>query len=217
MEELEQAQKQVLAVRHQYEEKVRQLQMRIRATEEERDKVLSNVNSVECETNEKVKKVKDEFEKKLLMLQRDLKKAEQAKRDYSRMQKQSSYHEKQLKTLQHELQEMKKTKVCLCPGFVTRKFCRILLSSSKGSTKYLENVFSLIRRQLVCDIWWSCHEFSFYWKVKCLQYIMIEYVNYKYQHIDCVDTGIYDWMDVIMVCYLVGEVNEASEGRIGER
>lgn len=147
MEELEQAQKQVLAVRHQYEEKVRQLQMRIRATEEERDKVLSNVNSVECETNEKVKKVKDEFEKKLLMLQRDLKKAEQAKRDYSRMQKQSSYHEKQLKTLQHELQEMKKTKVCMCPGFVTRKFCRILLSSSRGSTKYLENVFSLIRRQ----------------------------------------------------------------------
>lgn len=113
VEELEQAQKQVLAVRHQYEEKVRQLQMRIRATEEERDKVLSNVNSVECETNEKVKKVKDEFEKKLLMLQRDLKKAEQAKRDYSRMQKQSSYHEKQLKTLQHELQEMKKTKVKL--------------------------------------------------------------------------------------------------------
>lgn len=133
----------MLAVRHQYEEKVRQLQMRIRATEEERDKVLSNVNSVECETNEKVKKVKDEFEKKLLMLQRDLKKAEQAKRDYSRMQKQSSYHEKQLKTLQHELQEMKKTKVCLCPRFVTRKFCRILLSSSRGSTKYLENVLVL--------------------------------------------------------------------------
>lgn len=122
MEELEQAQKQVLAVRHQYEEKVRQLQMRIRATEEERDKVLSNVNSVECETNEKVKKVKDEFEKKLLMLQRDLKKAEQAKRDYSRMQKQSSYHEKQLKTLQHELQEMKKTKVCLCPGLLRGSF-----------------------------------------------------------------------------------------------
>lgn len=114
----------MLAVRHQYEEKVRQLQMRIRATEEERDKVLSNINSVECETNEKVKKVKDEFEKKLLTLQRDLKKAEQAKRDYSRMQKQSSYHEKQLKTLQHELQEMKKTKVCLYPGFVMRKFYR---------------------------------------------------------------------------------------------
>lgn len=46
---------------------------------------------------------------------------------------------------------------------------------------------------------------------------MIQYVNYKYQHIDCVDTGIYNSMDVIMVCYLVGEVNEASEGRIGER
>lgn len=41
--------------------------MRIRAIEEERDKVLLNVNSVECEINEKVKKVKDEFEKKLLM------------------------------------------------------------------------------------------------------------------------------------------------------
>ena len=111
VEELEQAQKQVLAVRHQYEEKVRQLQMRIRATEEERDQVLSSINNVASESNEKVKKVKDEFEKKLITLQRDLKKAEQAKRDYSRMQKQSSYHEKQLKTLQHELQEMKRTKV----------------------------------------------------------------------------------------------------------
>lgn len=59
--------------------------------------------------------------------------------------------------------------------------------------------------------------FPFTEKLNVLQYIMIEYVNYKYQHIDCVDTGIYDSMDVIMVCYLVGEVNEASEGRIGER
>lgn len=46
---------------------------------------------------------------------------------------------------------------------------------------------------------------------------MIKHVNYKYQGIDCVNTGIYDSRDVIMVCYLVGEVNEASEGRIGER
>lgn len=111
MEELEQAQKQVQAVRHQYEDKVRQLQMQIRATQEERDKVLSNINSVESQSVEKVKKVKDEYEKKLITLQRDLKKTEQARRDYTRMQKQSSYHEKQLKTLQHELEEMKRTKV----------------------------------------------------------------------------------------------------------
>lgn len=39
---------------------------------------------------------------------------------------------------------------------------------------------------------------------------MIKHVNYKYQGIDYVNTG-------ILVCYLVGEVNEASEGRIGER
>ncbi|XP_055997071.1 kinesin-like protein KIF21A isoform X5 [Ostrea edulis] len=113
VEELEQAQKQVQAVRHQYEDKVRQLQMQIRATQEERDKVLSNINSVESQSVEKVKKVKDEYEKKLITLQRDLKKTEQARRDYTRMQKQSSYHEKQLKTLQHELEEMKRTKVKL--------------------------------------------------------------------------------------------------------
>lgn len=47
--------------------------------------------------------------------------------------------------------------------------------------------------------------------------VMIKHVNYKYQGIDCVNTGIYDSRDVIMVCYLVGEVNEASKGRIGER
>ncbi|XP_062570357.1 kinesin-like protein KIF21A isoform X3 [Saccostrea cucullata] len=113
VEELEQAQKQVQAVRHQYEEKVRQLQSQIRATEEERDKVLSNISSVESESMGKVKKVKEEYEKRLTTLQNDLKKTEQAKRDYARMQKQSSYHEKQLKTLQHDLAEMKKTKVKL--------------------------------------------------------------------------------------------------------
>lgn len=46
---------------------------------------------------------------------------------------------------------------------------------------------------------------------------MIKHVNYKYQGIDYVNIGIYDLRDVIMVCYLVGEVNEASKGRIGER
>lgn len=40
---------------------------------------------------------------------------------------------------------------------------------------------------------------------------MIKHVNYKYQGIDYVN------VDVIMVCYLVGQVNEASKGRIGER
>lgn len=186
VEELEQAQKQVLAVRHQYEEKVRQLQMRIRATEEERDKVLSNINSVECETNEKVKKVKDEFEKKLSTLQRDLKKAEQAKRDYARMQKQSSYHEKQLKTLQHELQEMKKTKVCVVSRFCYEGLLKDLVSWGRRWTQYYKNIISVLRSWWVCDIWMDLVISS----SKNLQKFRCTVTMKHIISFDCVNTGI---------------------------
>ena len=70
--------------------------------------------SVESQSSDKVKKVKVEFEKKLTGLQNDLKKLQAAKKEHAKMLKNQSHYEKQLKTLQHELGEMKKTKVCLC-------------------------------------------------------------------------------------------------------
>lgn len=113
VEELEQTQKRLHSVRVQYEEKVVQLQVKIKSIEMERDTILSNIGSVESQSSDKVKKVKVEFEKKLTGLQNDLKKLQAAKKEHAKMLKNQSHYEKQLKTLQHELGEMKKTKVKL--------------------------------------------------------------------------------------------------------
>lgn len=113
VEELEQSQRRLHAMKTQYEEKVVMLQNKIKATELERDKVLANINQVSTTNQDQVKKVKMEFEKKLTNLQTDLKKMQAAKKDHAKLVKNQSHYEKQLKTLQHELGEMKKTKVRL--------------------------------------------------------------------------------------------------------
>ncbi|XP_041367345.1 kinesin-like protein KIF21A isoform X2 [Gigantopelta aegis] len=113
IEELESSQKKLHVVKMQYEEKVIQLQHKIKETESERDKVLSNLGIMESTSMEKQKKVKDQYEKKLNDLQSDLKKFQAARKEHAKLVKNQSHYEKQLKTLQHEMQEMKKTKVRL--------------------------------------------------------------------------------------------------------
>ncbi|ESP04090.1 hypothetical protein LOTGIDRAFT_136727, partial [Lottia gigantea] len=111
IEELEQSQKKMHALRHQYEEKVVQLETRIRETELERDQILSNLGNKESSSNDKVKKVKQDYEKKINDLTGDLRKMQAAKKEHAKLVKNQSHYEKQLKTLQHEMLEMKKTKV----------------------------------------------------------------------------------------------------------
>ncbi|KAL3841390.1 hypothetical protein ACJMK2_019542 [Sinanodonta woodiana] len=113
IEELELTQRRLHSLKSQYEEKVLQLQAKIKETELERDKVLANINQVENVTAEKAKKVRDEFERKLNDMQSELKKLNAAKKEHSKLIRNQSHYEKQLKTLQHELAEMKKTKVRL--------------------------------------------------------------------------------------------------------
>ena len=71
---------------------------------------------MEATTAVKTKNVKVEFEKRLNNLQEDLKKMQAAKKDHAKIVKNNSHTEKQLKTLQHELSEMKKTKVGTVTG-----------------------------------------------------------------------------------------------------
>ncbi|XP_025085629.1 kinesin-like protein KIF21A isoform X2 [Pomacea canaliculata] len=113
IEELEASQKKLHAMKMQYEEKVLQLQIRIKETEVERDTVLSNIGQIESTTTEKTKKITAEYEKKLSNLQSELKKMQAAKKEHAKLVKNQSHYEKQLRTLQHELAEMKKTKVKL--------------------------------------------------------------------------------------------------------
>ncbi|KAL4225702.1 Kinesin-like protein kif21b [Mactra antiquata] len=114
IEELEQSQKRIHAMKVQYEEKVEQLVFKIRETEMERDKVLANIGkATETNKSENSKKVKETYERKLNDMQNELKKLQAAKKEHAKLVKNQSHYEKQLKTLQHELGEMKKTKVRL--------------------------------------------------------------------------------------------------------
>jgi len=58
-----------------------------------------------------VKKVKDEYERKLANMQKELKTLHTAKKEHAKVLKEHSRNESQLRQLRGELSEMKKTKV----------------------------------------------------------------------------------------------------------
>ncbi|XP_013396201.1 kinesin-like protein KIF21A isoform X2 [Lingula anatina] len=109
IEELELSQRRLQSLKIQYEEKLSQLQSKIKQTEEERDKVLSSLGNRET-TNDKAKKIREEYEKKLREMQNEMKKLNAAKKEHSKLVKNQSQYDRQMKQLQRELTEMKKTK-----------------------------------------------------------------------------------------------------------
>nr|KAF6368828.1 kinesin family member 21A [Myotis myotis] len=89
------------------------LQHKIRDTQLERDQVLQNLGSVESYSEEKAKKVRSEYEKKLQAMNKELQRLQTAQKEHARLLKNQSQYEKQLKKLQQDVMEMKKTKVRL--------------------------------------------------------------------------------------------------------
>nr|XP_057933110.1 kinesin-like protein KIF21A isoform X2 [Doryrhamphus excisus] len=113
IDELENSQRRLHTLKQQYEQKLVMLQNKIRDTQLERDKVLHNMGSVETCTEEKAKKIKAEYEKKLNSMNKELQKLQSAQKEHARLLKSQSQYEKQLKKLQQDVTEMKKTKVAL--------------------------------------------------------------------------------------------------------
>uniref|UniRef100_A0A7N8WW91 Kinesin family member 21A n=1 Tax=Mastacembelus armatus TaxID=205130 RepID=A0A7N8WW91_9TELE len=113
IDELENSQRRLHTLKQQYEQKLMMLQHKIRDTQLERDKVLHNIGSVESGTEEKAKKIKLEYEKKLSSMNKELQKLQSAQKEHARLLKNQSQYEKQLKKLQQDVAEMKKTKVVL--------------------------------------------------------------------------------------------------------
>ncbi|CAL8242128.1 unnamed protein product [Merluccius merluccius] len=113
IDELENSQRRLHALKQQYEHKLMMLQSKIRDTQHERDKVLHNMGSVETCTEEKAKKVKAEYEKRLSSMNKELQKLQSAQKEHARLLKNQSQYEKHLKKLQQDVGEMKKTKVTL--------------------------------------------------------------------------------------------------------
>ncbi|KAG9490058.1 kinesin-like protein KIF21A isoform X5 [Eleutherodactylus coqui] len=113
IDELENSQRRLHTLKQQYEEKLMTLQHKIRDTQLERDRVLQNMGSMETCTEEKTKKIKTEYEKKLHTMNKELQKLQAAQKEHARLLKNQSQYEKQMKKLQQEVVEMKKTKVRL--------------------------------------------------------------------------------------------------------
>ncbi|KAM9376923.1 kinesin-like protein KIF21A [Pholidichthys leucotaenia] len=113
IDELENSQRRLHTLKQQYEQKLMMLQCKIRDTQLERDRVLQNMSSVESGTEDKARKIKVEYEKKLSVMNKELQKLQSAQKEHARLLKNQSQYEKQLKKLQMDVAEMKKTKVRL--------------------------------------------------------------------------------------------------------
>uniref|UniRef100_A0A8C9WNG5 Kinesin family member 21A n=1 Tax=Scleropages formosus TaxID=113540 RepID=A0A8C9WNG5_SCLFO len=111
IDELENSQRRLHTLKQQYEQKLTVLQSKIRDTQLERDRVLHSM--VETFSEEKAKKIKAEYEKKLSMMNKEMQKLQSAQKEHARLLKNQSQYEKQLKKLQQDVMEMKKTKVRL--------------------------------------------------------------------------------------------------------
>lgn len=70
-------------------------------------------DSVESGSEDKTRKIKAEYEKKLSVMNKELQKLHSAQKEHARLLKNQSQYEKQLKKLQMDVAEMKKTKVSL--------------------------------------------------------------------------------------------------------
>ena len=62
---------------------------------------------------EKERKVRDEYERKLSEMQKEMKRLQLAKKEHARLIRNQTEHENQVKTLKNDLQEMKRAKVGL--------------------------------------------------------------------------------------------------------
>ncbi|KAF7208409.1 kinesin-like protein KIF21B isoform X1 [Nothobranchius furzeri] len=113
IDELENSQRRLLMLKLQYEEKLILLQNKIRDTQLERDRVLQNLMSMENYTEEKANKIRQEYEKRLKEMNRDLLKLQAAQKEHARLLKNQGRYERELKKLQGEVNEMKKAKVAL--------------------------------------------------------------------------------------------------------
>lgn len=84
--------------------------------------------SVEAGTEEKAKRIKAEYERKLNSMNKELQKLQSAQKEHARLLKNQLQYEKQLRKLQMDVIEMKKTKVqWTFSGSQWRAFCGIVL------------------------------------------------------------------------------------------
>ncbi|XP_065081255.1 kinesin-like protein KIF21B isoform X2 [Ochlerotatus camptorhynchus] len=117
IEQLELSQQRMHVMRQQYEDKLNVLNAKIVNTQKERDQVLANMSGsgvvVGSAQNDRIRKVKEEYERKLSEMQKELKKLQVAQREHMRQQRELQAQDAQLKALRGELSELKQIKIRL--------------------------------------------------------------------------------------------------------
>lgn len=116
IEQLEMTKNRMEKMRQIYEEKLNVLNSKIINTQRERDQVLANMSGSVNGTNsvaqnDKAKKIRDEYERKIGDMQKELKKLQLAQREHARQHREIQAQESQLRTLKAELGELKSAKV----------------------------------------------------------------------------------------------------------
>nr|XP_026652483.1 kinesin-like protein KIF21B [Zonotrichia albicollis] len=137
IDELENSQRRLQTLKHQYEEKLILLQNKIRDTQLERDRVLQNLSTMECYTEEKANKIKADYEKRLKEMNRDLQKLQAAQKEHARLLKNQSRYERELRKLQAEVAEMKKAKVALMKQIGARSVSSIVRQWNRKINNFL--------------------------------------------------------------------------------
>lgn len=115
IEQLEMTKNRMEKMRQIYEDKLNVLNSKILNTQRERDQVLANMGGpgapVSNTNNEKIKKVREEYERKIIDMQKELRKLQLAQREHSRQHREIQSQDVQLRTLKSELTELKSAKV----------------------------------------------------------------------------------------------------------
>ncbi|XP_045488481.1 kinesin-like protein KIF21A isoform X2 [Pieris rapae] len=113
VDQLEASQRRLAALRTHYEQRLDHLHQQIKATGEERDKVLASLASQSSQPSDKLKRVKEEYERRVSSMSRELRRLQAAQREHARLQKSQQHTAHQIHTLRNELQNLKRDKVKL--------------------------------------------------------------------------------------------------------
>ena len=76
--------------------------------------MLSNLKPGSNAVDDKAKQIKQDYERKITLLQKDLKKMQSAQKEHAKLMREKTQHERQLRTLKSDLMDMKKAKVRVC-------------------------------------------------------------------------------------------------------
>ncbi|XP_045770281.1 kinesin-like protein KIF21A isoform X1 [Maniola jurtina] len=113
VEQLEMSQRRLASLRTHYEQRLEQLHAQIKATGEERDKVLASLATQSSQPSDKLKRVKDEYERRVSTMSRELRRLQAAQREHARLQRSQQHTEQQIRALRNELGTLKRDKVNL--------------------------------------------------------------------------------------------------------